>query len=193
MKVGIYGGSFDPVHWGHEWIARRACEYGLDRLLLIPCFISPHKLDQSPKASPQVRLEMLKRVFEKLPGIQILDWELEKNSISYTWQTLEHVRSILPNHDPVLILGGDQFNVIETWTRYADWSHQVEFLVFPRRGEENVFERQKKQGLRFQVVHDYPPQISSSHIRHWVQIGGSWQEFVPPSVREIILEQNLYR
>jgi nicotinate-nucleotide adenylyltransferase len=192
MKVGIYGGSFDPVHLGHEWIAHRACEHDLDQLLLIPCSISPHKLSQSPQASSDDRLGMLREVFHPFPQIQILDWELKKESVSYTWQTLEYVRSIFPDHDPVLIVGGDQFKVIETWTRYSDWSHAVEFLVFPRRGEINRFDQQEKTGLRFQMVSDFAPEVSSSLIRERIQKGGSWKEFVSPSVHEWILRRKLY-
>ncbi|MES2310455.1 MAG: nicotinate (nicotinamide) nucleotide adenylyltransferase [Verrucomicrobiota bacterium] len=192
MKVGVYGGSFDPVHLAHEWIAHRACHEGLDRLILFPCFISPHKLDQSPQASSEDRLEMLEQVFKPFSEIQISSWELEKRSPSYTWQTLEHVRSLFPKADPVLIVGGDQFQVIQTWTRYSDWAHQVEFLVFPRRGGLNRFEAQEKEGLRFRVVSDFPPEVSSSDIRTRIRQGGDWKNLVSAPVSEWIIQKKLY-
>ena len=191
-KIGVYGGSFDPVHKGHEWIVQRALNEGLDSLILMPCFISPHKLDHSPESSAENRLGMLRSVFSECKSVEISDWEIQKESVSYTWQTLDYLKSREPDSKIVLILGGDQFRVIDTWSRSIDWVHQVEFLVFPRRGERNEFDKQVKQGLQFRLISDYPPEISSSMIRESIQNNALWEQWVSPVVKEWIIQNHLF-
>jgi len=191
-KIGIYGGSFDPVHLAHEWIAHRALKEGVDRLIIFPCLISPHKLEQQPRSSAEDRLGMLSVAFSTSPSIEISDWEIRKESISYTWETVDYLRLREPNAKIVLILGGDQFAVIESWGRFSDWAYEVEFLVFPRKGEGNQFEKQSGLGLNFRVMEDFPPEISSSQIRKAIHENGPWEKWVSPEVRKWILSHELY-
>ncbi len=192
IKIGIYGGSFDPVHLAHEWIVHRALREGLDRVIVMPCFISPHKLEHKPQSSAEDRLGMLRSAFRSTPSIEISDWEIQRGSISYTWETIDFLKSRDPEAKIVLIVGGDQFQVIESWTRYVDWAHSVEFLVFPRRGERNEFPKQFSEGLRFRVVSDFPPEISSSQIRQAIREKGLGEELVSSGVKKIILDRALY-
>ena len=191
-KIGIYGGSFDPVHLAHEWIAHRALKEGVDRLIVLPCFVSPHKLEQQPKSSTKDRLGMLSVAFAGSASIEVSDWEIRKQSISYTWETVDYLKLREPNAKIVIILGGDQFEVIESWGRFSDWAYGVEFLVFLRKGEGNQFHKQSDLGLNFRVIEDFPPEISSSQIRKAIHENGAWEAWVSPEVRKWILSHDLY-
>lgn len=192
MNIGIFGGSFDPVHRGHEWIVSHALQEGLDQILMIPCLVSPHKLEHSPRASASVRCELLKKVFLGNSQVMIDTWEIDRNQVSYTWETLDYLRAKQPQDQWTLMLGGDQFSVIETWTRAQEWIHQVNFLVFPRRGEKNDFKKQKEAGLHFRVASGFPPEISSTEIRRCILEKRDWEKMVSASVREVIMTQRLY-
>lgn len=192
MKKGIFGGSFDPVHCGHHWIVEKALQEGLEAIVVIPCYLSPHKLDRIPQATSEQRWELLQTVFLDDKRVFLSDRELNEKKPSYTWETLRDFRNLEPNTDWVLIVGGDQFRVIETWTKAGEWIYTTEFLVFPRRGESNLFEEQKQKGLRFRVLNDYPPEVSSSEIRKKIKNNLSCEGMLDPRVAHKISDWNLY-
>ncbi|PYI90914.1 MAG: nicotinate (nicotinamide) nucleotide adenylyltransferase [Verrucomicrobia bacterium] len=183
-KIGIFGGTFDPIHHGHLILARDAFEQlSLDRLIFIPAAISPHKLKQQPTA-PELRLEMLRAAIEGESHFCLDALELERPAPSYTVDTMEALKTREPDADFVYLIGEDNVVHLPTWHRFADLSRMVQFAVLDRSG--------------LKTTHPYPTirrhlEISASDIRNRVARGQSIRYLVPPAVEKIIRERQLYR
>ena len=183
-KIGIFGGTFDPIHHGHLILARDAFEQlSLDRLIFIPAAISPHKLKQRPTA-PELRLEMLRAAIEGESHFCLDALELDRPAPSYTVDTMEALKTSEPDADFVYLIGEDNVTHLPTWHRFADLSKMVQFAVLDRSG--------------LKTTHPYPTirrhlEISASDIRNRVARGQSIRYLVPPVVEKIIRERQLYR
>ena len=183
-RVGIFGGTFDPIHHGHLILGREAIEaLRLDRLLFIPAAASPHKLDLKP-ATPDVRLEMLRVALEGEPGFQLDEMELQRPPPSYAVDTVELLRFRQPTAEFFLLIGEDNVASLQTWHRFADLSQMVQFVVLDRNGVK--------------AEHSYPTirrrlDISATKIRNRVATGQSIRYLVPPAVEKIIRDRQLYR
>jgi nicotinate-nucleotide adenylyltransferase len=119
MKVGVLGGSFDPIHIGHLNLALSLKESAhLDKVFLVPAFLSPFKAERPPQASPSDRLAMVRLAVESIPGFEVLDWEIRREAPSYTIDTIRHLAQ-----DTALqlrlLLGDDQLETFSLW-READ-------------------------------------------------------------------------
>lgn len=182
-KIGIFGGTFDPIHCGHLILARDAVEQlGLDELLFIPAAISPHKLGQRPAAA-DARVAMLRAAIQ---GEQFcLDvLELERPPPSYTVDTMEALCSREPGASFIYLIGEDNVAKLPTWHRFAELSKMVQFAVLDRTG--------------LKTAHPYPTvrrhiDISATEIRNRVARGQSIRYLVPPAVEEIIRQRQLYQ
>lgn len=130
--IGVYGGSFDPVHEGHLGTASEASELaGCDRVLMIPAALSPGKL--APRASAQQRMEMLQLAVADWPGLQADPCELEREGLSYTVETLRLLRQREAD-SLVLILGSDAFLGLEQWYCWQELFELAHILVAGRPG-----------------------------------------------------------
>jgi nicotinate-nucleotide adenylyltransferase len=183
-KIGIFGGTFDPIHHGHLILARDAIEQlGLDSLLFIPAAISPHKLAARP-APAEIRLEMLRAAIEGEPRFCLDTIELDRPAPSYTVDTIEALRSREPGTSFVFLIGEDNVAQLPTWHRFSDLTNLVQFGVLDRSG--------------LKTAHPYPTvrrhlDISATDIRNRVASGRSIRYLVPPAVEKIIRERQLYR
>ncbi len=183
-RVGIFGGTFDPIHHGHLILGQEVIEaLRLDRLLFIPAAASPHKLDQKP-AAPEVRLEMLRVALEGEPGFQLDEMELQRPPPSYAVDTAELLRFRHPSAEFFYLVGEDHVATLNTWHRFEDLSRLVQFVVLDRGGAK--------------VEHPYPTirrhlDISATNIRNRVAMGHSIRYLVPPAVEKIIRDRQLYR
>ena len=183
-RVGIFGGTFDPIHHGHLILGREAIEaLRLDRLLFIPAAASPHKLDREP-APPEVRLEMLRAALEDEPGFQLDEMELQRPPPSYAIDTVELLRFRQPTAEFFYLIGEDNVASLQTWHRFDDLARLVQFVVLDRGGVK--------------VEHPYSSirrhlDISATDIRKRVATGHSIRYLVPPAVEKIIRDRQLYR
>ncbi len=183
-RIGIFGGTFDPIHCGHLILARDAIEQlGLDGVIFIPAAISPHKLERKP-TSPDVRLEMLRTAIEGEPRLCLDAMELERSTPSYTVDTIEAFKAREPETGFVCLVGEDNVARLSTWHRFDELSRMVQFAVLDRSG--------------LQTAHPYPVvrrhlDISATEIRNRVARGQSIRYLVPPAVEKIIRERQLYR
>lgn len=192
MKLCLYGGSFDPVHNGHLYYARKTQEQlAPDRIILMPANRSPFK-EKNPTAGIH-RLEMLKRAFTDMENIQISTWELEKPGPSYTIDTVRHLISLYDTVKKLYILAGmDQMAEIEKWKNIEEMlSFGVSFAVFPRKG------------YSFSDIHpDFRPycvlidgtvvEISASDLREKIRKSEDVSGLIPSSVLNYIQENKLY-
>ena len=184
MKLGLYGGSFDPVHLGHLILAREARErLGLDRILFIPAAHSPHKLSTSPVPS-EVRREMLAAALADEPGFVLEECDLRRTGPSFAIETVRELRGRWPEAEFFYLIGHDNVAKLHTWHSYEALRCAVQFVVFGR-GEHDA-------------PHGFPTivrrvDISATEVRTRVARGESIRYLVPDPVREIIARRQLYK
>jgi nicotinate-nucleotide adenylyltransferase len=185
MKIGLYGGTFDPVHNGHLILARDAVEtLALDRLVFIPNVISPHRLRHTP-APAELRLAMIRAAIADEPRFEADDIELARGGVSYTIDTVLALREKFPpGTQLVYLIGGDNFAVLEKWHRIAELKRLVDFAVLSRADLETAH-----PFLKLERRID----ISATEIRTRVAKGDSIRYLVPDAVREIIAANQLYK
>ena len=183
-KIGIYGGSFDPIHHGHLILALDALEkLQLETVIFVPAAISPHKLGREP-TSPAIRLEMLRAAIEGEALFSFDAMELERPPPSYAVETIEVLRQREPAAEFFFLIGEDNVARLSTWHRFPELSKMVQFVVLDR------------SGLR--TGHPYPAirrhlDISATDIRNRVASRRSIRYLVPRAVETIIRERQLYR
>ena len=182
-KIGIYGGSFDPIHHAHLILAREAREsLGLEKVTFIPAAVSPGK--DAPIAAAEMRLSMLQVAIEGETGFAIDECELRRPSPSYAIDTVKEIRKREAKADIYYLIGSDNVAALPKWHRFSDLRKLVQFVVLERTGS-----RTKHSYETVQRKID----ISATDIRNRVASGRSIRYLVPPSVEEIIRRHNLYR
>ena len=184
-KIGIYGGTFDPIHNAHLILAREALEkLQLERVIFIPAAVSPHKLIAAPTPA-EARLEMLRAAIADEPGFTYDELEFRRAAPSFTIDTIEELRSREDRPEICYLLGSDNLPRLDTWHRIEELRRLVQFVVLDR-------------GLTAPARCAYPAirrqiDISSTEIRNRVATGRSIRYLVPPGVEEIIQRHQLYQ
>ena len=147
MRIGIYGGSFNPPHIGHLQGAKHAvAALSLDKLLLIPTNISPGKKNSASTTMPRQRLEMVQLATPNDPHYEVLDMELRRKGFSYTHETLQQVREQYPGAELVLVVGTDMFLSLPDW-QYAEEVcalASIAVLYRGQKGEARSVQQQKE-------------------------------------------------
>lgn len=162
-KIGIFGGSFDPVHLMHVKVAQAAEKQGgLSQILVMPSFLTPGK--PHPQFPGEDRLEMLKIAFDDCPWSEVVDYEIVREEISYTADSLKLVKTLYPDDEIWLIIGSDNLKYVNKWKDWQYISENASFLVYPRHGV-----RQAVSFDRIVWMNEIEEQISSSSIRNWIQ------------------------
>ena len=135
-KIGLIGGTFDPVHNGHLHLALQAQKlFDLQKVIFVPAYRSPHKLDLEP-VSCEHRLTMLTLALENQPSFYLDKLEINKNKVSYTIETLKDLNLLHPDWEIFLILGADTFKEIDTWKQSSQLLDFCSILVGTRPGAE---------------------------------------------------------
>ena len=197
-RIGIYGGTFNPPHVGHLQAAKQAVQtLGLDRLLLIPDRIAPHKTMPPGSPTAQQRLEMLQIAAGDAARMEVSDIELRREGVSYTWQTLQQLKEQYPDAQLVLLMGSDMFLSFHTWVHPERILEMASLGVF-YRGDKNekalVAERAKEmrdQGAVVELVENPVIQISSTQMRRLLAFRCA-DELLPDGVLDYIRENRLY-
>ena len=198
MKIGIYGGTFNPIHTGHMHAAVQAIDtLGLDKLLMIPDRIAPHKQIPSGSPSPEQRLEMLRIAVEGYEKIQVSDMELKREGKSYTYLTVEALREEYPDAEIFLLMGTDMFLSFHTWMNPDRITAQATLAVMYRgeKGEEAKIEARKQEmeaaGVKVALIKNDTINISSTQLRRLIAFRCAG-EFLPAGVGDYIREKRLY-
>jgi nicotinate-nucleotide adenylyltransferase len=182
-KIGIYGGTFDPIHHGHLILAREALEtLGLEKVIFIPAAVSP--LKESPAAPAKIRWSMLQAAVEGETGFTVDDCELLRPSPSYAIDTVEEIRKRESDAEIVYLIGEDHIVTLPRWHRVKELQTLVRFVVLERTGLETTH--------GYEVV-PRKIDISATDIRKRVASGRSIRYLVPVEVEKIIRRENLYR
>ena len=189
MKLGLYGGSFDPVHLGHLLVAQAACEeLQLDRLVFIPASQSPFKPEPT-SASAKDRLRLLRLALVGWSHCDVDDQELRRGGTSYTIDTVEDYVQRFPGSTLYYLIGSDHVKALSQWRDASKLASLLEFVVIPRPGEPWEM---APSPFRVRPLQGFPLQLSSSEIRDRVRQGLPIHHLVPASVEESILNNRLY-
>jgi nicotinate-nucleotide adenylyltransferase len=190
LRLGLFGGSFDPVHRGHLQLARAAQNaFHLERVLFIPARKPPHKKDRVVSPAAQ-RLRMLSIALRPYPGLGISRFELRRTATTYTYQTVEYFRKRYPGAKIFFIIGSDSLAELSTWKNAEHLFSLCEFIVGKRAGFTGAtIPRQA-------VVRFLPhllPAVSSSLVRRNAAAGHSILKLVPPGVERYIERTGIYK
>ncbi len=188
-KIGIFGGTFDPVHLGHIHLAALARDtLDLDEIRFLPCRISPHKSGSAP-ASGEDRLEMLRLATAGLPWAVTDDFELTRSEPSFSYLTAEAMAEKFPTARLFWIMGGDQWDALLRWTHPERLAACVEFIVLARGGGTPA----PRSGYRLHVIHGQHP-ASASAIRAAISSGAtSATPWLAPAVAAWVRQNQIYR
>ncbi|MBL9137840.1 MAG: nicotinate (nicotinamide) nucleotide adenylyltransferase [Verrucomicrobiales bacterium] len=189
-RIGLYGGSFDPVHLGHLLVAQAALEeLQLDRLFFIPAAQSPFK-PTSPPTPGAIRARMLRLALAGWPRTEVDLQELERGGVSYSVDTARQYRGRFPHARLFWLIGTDHVPALPRWRDADVLAELLEFVVIPRPG---ATPQPAEDRFRIHQLRGFQTAISSSEIRHRVMAGQPIQHLVPTPVGELILRDHLYR
>lgn len=193
-KVGIFGGTFDPVHIGHVELAKQAAkELKLSETLVIPAADSPFK--DKLGATFRHRFDMVKLAFEGIPGFAVSDIEKKLSGKSYTINTVRALKEIYPQKTEFyLIIGGDQLFSLEKWFRYEAILKETHVVAVTREGISytDMAEYANEIG-RVKVLNLPIPDVSSTQIRELIEAGEDTSGLLCPAVHDYIVKEGLYR
>jgi len=197
-RIGILGGSFDPVHNGHVALGQAAIrQAGLEKLIVMPTHVSPFKIGRE-YADDDHRLAMCRLAFEGVDCAEVSDYEIIHTEISYTYDTLTHLKEKYPEKVLYFITGTDSFLDIEYWHKGTQLLENFNFIVSQRPGyrESELEERIRYYKERYQTeivrLTDDMPDISSTKIKARIQRDVEISEMIPESVERYIHEHKLY-
>ena len=196
-KIGILGGSFNPIHNAHLMMAQNAYEqFQLDDMWLIPAKFPPHKQDVS--FNDEHRLNMLRLAVSSCSGLSIHLYEYLKDGLSYTVETLQAFHEIYPDTEFYFIMGADSLYDFPKWHMPAEIARLATIVVACRKGYDSEFEqllvkrREEYGNPFFKLQMDLMP-ISSTEIRDCILSGRKLNDFIPECVENYIKKHNLYR
>lgn len=203
MKIGIYGGTFNPIHLGHMAAAKFAAEYlGLDKLYLVPAGIPPHKELEEDEAGHQHRLDMARLAADalELPGVaEAADWELNRKGKSYTWETVEAAHKRFPKDRLYLLMGTDMFLTFQDWRHPERIARRCVLCAFGRNEGDTQASlapqaRYLEEAFSANVATIPLPrivEISSTRLRRLLK-EGEGRAYLDPTVYGYILREGLY-
>jgi len=178
-RIGIFGGSFNPIHTGHIALAQAVQKQcGLDEVWLMVSPQNPLKCNDSDLLDDQLRLQIAQKALEGVDGVKACDHEFRLPKPSYTWNTLQHLTKDYPDYTFILLIGGDNWAHFQRWHHWKDilWHHDI--VVYPRD--------------EYQGTIDVPLlPVSSTEIRQKVRAGESIKGLVPDGI--IPLVEQYYR
>jgi len=189
QRIGLFGGSFDPVHLGHVMVARAALEeLHLDRLYIVPAAQSPFKPNQKPAAA-DARVQLLRLAFDGQTNCEIDTQEIERDGVSYTIDTARAYADRYSCAELFYLIGADHVPTLPEWREAEALATMVTFVVVPRPGEPVADFPEPFRGL---VLHGQPMEISASDIRQRLRDGKKIDHLTPTRVAEALKTMHLY-
>ena len=212
MNIGLFGGSFNPIHNGHIRLAKALLqEAGLDEVWFMVSPQNPFKQNQQ-LLDDNKRFQLVQIALKDEPRLIACDFEFNLPKPSYTWNTLQVLEQAYPNYQFVILIGGDNWAAFDKWYRYEDILQRYPIVVYPR--EDSKFIRQGSSASSQVSGFKFPPtpntqhpspipgfrivktpliNISSTQIRQRIQEGKSVRGLVPTGVAMMIEQEHLYR
>ncbi len=192
LRIGLFGGSFDPIHAGHLSIAKKAIEqFQLNRVIFIPAAQSPLKAN-SPAASNEDRIEMIRLAIGDSPSLDVSTVEIERGGISYSIETAKILARQNPEAQLFWIIGGDQVKQLDRWRNIEGLAQKVEFIYLERDDQTDIPEVVSNLTKLHPLQMERIP-ASSTEIRNQAKSGDLPKYFLPEQVFHYIKSRNLYR
>jgi len=189
MKLGLFGGSFDPVHLGHLLVAQAAVEeLGLDKLFFIPAAQSPFKPENQP-APAAARLQLLRLTLVGKSNCEIDEQEIGRGGVSYTVDTLRDYAKRFPGAEIFYLIGADNAAKLNEWREPAELAKLAVFVAVQRPGGSPAIFPPPFHG---RMLKGFPFDVSSSQIRARIRAGLPVEHLVPPFVADAIRAARLY-
>lgn len=200
MSIGIFGGSFDPVHLGHLLIAEQALnQANLERLIFVPAAIPPHKQEQQ-LSSPEARVQMLRLAIGGHPKFEVDECELKRTGISYTVDTLREFCTRYPDDQLYFLMGADSLAEFHTWKDPQEICKLAIPLIVERPNAPPVDYRlladyadaARLKEIQSAAIRSLQIEISSTAIRNLARDGKSFRFQTPRAVEQFIIEKRVY-
>ncbi len=197
MNIGIFGGTFNPVHLGHRnCLISVIDQIKLARVIVMPDRIPPHKAAQE-LASPEDRLNMCRLAFGDIAGVEFSDWELRQAGKSYSVLTLRHLKKLYPDDKLFFIMGSDMLLSFEQWYRYEEILSLASLACVARLDEdidklEPFAEILRAKNGEVFIIRTEPFDISSSEIRDMLKKNLDCSCYLDKNVVQYIVDKNLY-
>lgn len=190
QQVGIFSGSFNPIHAGHLILANYLCEFtDLDEVWFVVTPQNPLK-KSGDLLDDELRLEMAKLALEDYGNMTVSDVEFNMPRPSYTIDTLTKLTNEYPGKDFTLIIGGDNWKQFHRWKQYEELVNNYRIFIYPRLGEEVIIPESLTTSVR--LVEAPIIEISSTFIRESIQEGKCMRAFLPRKVYDFIRQKGLY-
>ena len=189
MKIGILGGTFNPVHNGHISIAEQVKEkLSLDKIIFVPSFIPPHKQNENI-ASADDRINMVKLALANSENLEVSAIEVDREGVSYTIDTLKQIKAFYNEEDEIFfIIGSDNVKEFETWRKPEEIVKVANIVVVQRPGSEDL----NIEFNGFIFVDTDPCSISAKNLRNKMKKGLSIAGELPDKVLQYITKKSLY-
>ncbi len=183
-KVGIFGGSFNPIHTGHIALAKSLCEKaGLDEVWLMVSPMNPFKKAATDLLDDHLRLEMVEKAIAEEPRLKACDYEFHLPKPSYTWHTLQAISHDHPDIEFTLLIGGDNWEAFDKWYHHDDILAHYPIVVYPRQGCDIG---EVPEGVT--IVKTPLLNISSTEIRQRIKAGESIKGMVPEMIESLAIK-----
>lgn len=199
QRVGIMGGTFDPIHIGHLILAECAYEqFNLDTILFLPSGNPPHKQDRRDGASDKERLDMLALAIQDNPHFILDSEEMQRSGFTYTYETLDLMKAKHPETEYYFIIGADSLMSFDTWKNPELISQSCILLAAVRdqmeadQMEQKMQELRQRFGARIYFLHSPNVDVSSTQLREWYRRGQSVRYFIPDPVIDYIQAHSVY-
>lgn len=183
-KVGIFGGSFNPIHTGHIALAKSLCQQaGLDEVWLMVSPMNPFKKEATDLLTDKLRLEMAEQAIADEPKLKACDYEFHMPKPSYTWHTLQALSQDFPHVSFTLLIGGDNWTSFDKWFHHEDILSHYPIVVYPRKGCDIG-----KVPSSVTIVETPLLNISSTEIRQRIKEGKSIHGMVPDCIEPLAMQ-----
>ncbi len=198
MNIALFGGSFNPIHKGHMKLIKAISEnYNIDKFILMPTAVSPHK-SNNEMVSDFHRFNMCKLACDRIDSIEVSDWEINRKEKSYTYLTVNYLKTIYPDDNLYLVIGADMFMCFETWKNFKEILNNVSLITVPRDdigyNQMTVYgETLKEYGARYHILKESVMDVSSSEIREKIRNKISVSNLLDAKVLEYIENNQLFR
>lgn len=200
MKIGIMGGTFDPIHNGHLMLGEYAYrEFQLDEIWFMPNSNPPHKASESIESQTKNRVEMVEKAIQGIEYFTLQRYEVDNTDVNYSYKTMQHFNQVYPEHEFYFIIGADSLFNMEKWVHPEILLKSCKMLA-AYRDEKSTDEMlaqiqylNEKYDAEIYLLNTPNVDISSSDIRRMIKEGTTIQGLVPESVFQFIEEKQLFR